>query len=113
MGNNSIHHDAMAEIDTMVQRIVEQFNPLKVILFGSYAHGSATPDSDVDLLIIMEVNGFKRKQATQIDLALAQRELPLDVIVITPEEFERYRDVIGHIVYPAAREGKVLYERAA
>jgi predicted nucleotidyltransferase len=112
MGNDD-HHDAMAEIDAMVQRIVEQFNPLKVILFGSYARGAVTRDSDVDLLIVMEVNGSKRKQATQIDLALSQRELPLDLIVVSPEEFERYRDVIGHIVYPVAREGKVLYERAA
>ena len=105
--------DAMAAIEAMVQRIVEKFDPLKIILFGSYARGVATSDSDVDLLVVMPIAGSKRRQATDIDMALADRRLPLDLIVITPEEFAAYKDVVGHIVYPAVREGKVLHERAA
>lgn len=105
--------EAMAQIEAMTQQIVQQFHPLKIILFGSYARGSFTVDSDVDLLVVMEVSGSKRRKAAEIDLALAERTLPLDLIVVTPQEYERYRNVMGHIIYPVVREGKVLYERAA
>ena len=99
-------------IDEAVRRIVEQFRPAKIILFGSRARGAAEPDSDVDLLVVMNVKGSKRKQAVEIDLALSDRSFPLDLIVVTPEEFEKYRDVAGHILYPVVREGKVLYGAA-
>jgi len=104
---------AMAGIEEMVRRIVEGFHPQKIILFGSYARGVAGGDSDVDLLVVMPVAGSKRRQATEIDMALSDRWLPLDLIVVTPEEFTAYKDVVGHILYPAVREGKVLYEHAA
>jgi hypothetical protein len=51
--------------------------------------------------------------ATEIDRVLSDRIIPVDLIVITPEDFERQRDQIGSIVQPAVREGRVLYERAA
>jgi predicted nucleotidyltransferase len=102
----------IADIESAVEKIAQQFRPAKIILFGSYARGSAGPDSDVDLLVVMEVKGSKRRQAVEIDLALSDRTFPLDLIVVTPEEFEKYRDVLGHILYPAVREGKVLYDAA-
>jgi len=105
--------ETMASIEEMVRRIVERFHPLKIILFGSYARGVAGSDSDVDLLVVMPVAGSKRRQAMEIDMALSDRWLPLDLIVVTPEEFETYKDVVGHVLYPAVREGKVLYEHAA
>jgi predicted nucleotidyltransferase len=101
------------KIDTMVKRIVSKFHPLKVILFGSYACGATNPDSDVDLLVVMDVKGSKRKQAAKIDASLADRDIPLDLIVVTPQEFEQYRDIAGHILYPAVRQGRVLYEHSA
>ncbi|MBI4313221.1 MAG: nucleotidyltransferase domain-containing protein [Candidatus Omnitrophica bacterium] len=97
----------------MVRRIVEQFHPEKIILFGSHARGTAGPDSDVDLLVVMNVQGSRRQKATEIDISLADREIPLDLLVVTPEQFNRDRDMIGTVIRPAAREGKVLYERAA
>ena len=100
-------------IDWMVRRIVEQFHPRQIILFGSHARGTAANDSDVDLLVVMDVKGSKRQLATQIDLALADRDLPLDLLVVTPEEVSKYKDVVGHILYPVTREGKVLYDSAA
>ncbi|MEJ2701180.1 MAG: nucleotidyltransferase domain-containing protein [Sedimentisphaerales bacterium] len=99
-------------IDDAVRRIVDQFHPAKIILFGSHARGSAGADSDVDLLVVMDVEGSKRRRAVEIDLVLSNRTFPLDLIVITPEEFETYRDIMGHILYPAVREGKVLYDAA-
>jgi predicted nucleotidyltransferase len=102
--------NAVTDIDSAVKRIVEQFRPVKVILFGSHARGAACPESDVDLLVIMDVKESKRRQAVEIDLALADRTFPLDLIVITPAEFERCRDVVGHTRYCAVRAGKVLYD---
>jgi len=105
--------EAIEKIEEMVRRIVEGFDPEKIILFGSHARGDAGPDSDADLLVVMRVSGSKRKKATEIDLALFGVELPADVIVVTPEEVERYQEVVGTIIYPALREGEVLYERVA
>ena len=105
--------EVQKKIDEMVRRIVEGFDPEKIILFGSHATGTAGPDSDVDLLVVMEVSGSKRERAVEIDLALADIVIPKDVIVMTPYQVERYKDVVGTIIYPALREGKVLYERAA
>ena len=103
--------NATVRIDDAVKRIVDQF-PAKIILFGSYARGTGGPDSDVDLLVVMDVKDSKRRQAVEIDLALSDRTFPLDLIVVTPEEFEKYRDIVGHILYPAVREGKILYDAA-
>lgn len=102
--------DAIAE---MVRRIVSKFNPDKIILFGSHARGKAGPDSDVDLLVVMPVEGSKRRKATEIDGTLADRMIPLDLIVVTPEEFERACHQKGSVLRPAAIEGLVLYDRAA
>ena len=104
---------AQQTIEKMVHRIVERFGPEKIILFGSHACGTAGPDSDADLLVVMPVEGSKRERAVEIDLALAGMGLPKDVIVVTPEEVERYRDTVGSIIYPAVHEGAVLYERVA
>ena len=101
------------KIDELVSRIVERFRPEKIILFGSYARGMAGQDSDADILVVMPVKGSKRKKATEIDVALVGLDLPVDVIVVTPEELERNRNQIGTIIYPALKEGKVLYEKAA
>ncbi len=105
--------DAMATIETMVQRIADGFDPEKIIIFGSYARGEIDRDSDLDLLIVMHVEGSLRQKANEIDLMLADRTLPLDLIVVTPEQFARQKDVIGTIVREAVKDGKVVYERAA
>ena len=100
------------QIHEMVERIVRQFMPDKIILFGSHARGSAGPDSDVDLLIVMPVAGSKREKAVEIGVALHDIRVPKDLIVVTPEEFEWRKDTIGTIEWPAWREGKVVYARA-
>jgi predicted nucleotidyltransferase len=99
------------KIDAMVRRIVQRFDPEKVILFGSHARGTAGPDSDVDLLVVMPVEGSKRDKAIEIGVALHDIRVPKDIIVTTPEEFEWRKEVVGTIERPAAREGTVLYAR--
>jgi predicted nucleotidyltransferase len=99
-------------IDRMVHRIVDRFDPERVILFGSHARGDAGLDSDVDLLIVMRVGGSRREKAVEIGVLLHDIRLPKDIVVVTPEAFEWRQHVVGTIEWPAAREGKVLYVRA-
>jgi len=98
-------------IRQMVKRIVAQFQPDKIILFGSHARGQANSDSDVDLLIVMPVTGSKRKKAIEIGVALHDIPIPKDVIVVTPDDFQWRKEIVGTIERPAFREGKLLYEQ--
>ena len=106
--------DPQPIIDEMVRRIAERFHPEQIILFGSHATGRAGPDSDVDLLVVMRgVEGWRRKTATAIDVALMGIDLPTDILVVTPEDVERGRHQISTVMYPALREGKILYDASA
>ena len=106
--------EVRAAIDEIVRRIVAGFHPERIILFGSHARGTWGPNSDVDLLVVMNrVAGSRRQVATAIDLSLAGIPLAVDVVVATADEVERDRNRIGNIVRPAMREGRVVYERAA
>ncbi len=96
-------------IGRMVQRIVKKFHPEQVILFGSQARGDAGPDSDVDLLVVMDGEGSKLEKCVEIRTALQDVLVPVDVIVTSPEEFAWRKDVVGTVEWPASREGKVLY----
>lgn len=100
------------EIQRMVRRIVRQFRPERVILFGSHARGEAGPDSDVDLLVVMPFQGLKHHRQAEIRVALHDIQVPKDILITTPEDFAWRKDVVGTIEYPAAREGKVLYARS-
>ena len=98
-------------IREMVQRIVERFGPDRIILFGSHAREAATPDSDVDLLVVMPIAGSKRRKALEIRLALRSFRLSKDIVVTTPEDFAWRKEIPGTVERPAALEGKVLYAR--
>ena len=94
-----------------VDRLVLRFAPERIILFGSQARGTADEHSDVDLLVICRIDGSRRKLMVEMDRALSGLGFARDVIVITPEEFERDRQIPGTVARPASREGKVLYAR--
>jgi len=96
------------------RRLVEGFHPEMIILFGSQARGRADRRSDVDLLVICA--GADRRRAElqlQMDRALRGLRLARDIVLLTPAEFERDREIPGTIARPAWREGKILYEHAA
>ena len=100
--------DVIAE---MARRIAEAMRPERVILFGSHARGTARPDSDVDLLVVLPANGSKRQQTVAIYGLLAGMGLPKDVVVVTPDEVRRYGHLVGSVIRTALTEGKVLFER--
>ena len=99
------------EIQRMVNRIVKEFQPERVILFGSHARGEGGPDSDVDLLIVMPFEGSKRDKSIEIGVALHDVRIPKDIIVTTPEEFEWRKEIAGTIERPAVMEGMTLYAK--
>lgn len=95
----------------MVKRIVEKFDPDRIILFGSRARGDHRPDSDIDLLVVMPVDGSVRDKRVEIRVALNSMHVAKDIVVVTPDQYRRWRDVPGTIVYPAIQEGRIVYER--
>lgn len=92
------------------ERLVRQFQPRRVILFGSHARGTADAHSDVDLLVVCPVSGSRRALMVAMDRALCGLGFARDVIVLTPEEFESDRHIPGTVARPACQEGKILYE---
>jgi predicted nucleotidyltransferase len=94
-----------------IERITRQFDPLRIILFGSWARGDARPDSDLDLLIVLPRVENKRRAAVEILRALNGLPLSKDVVVTTPEEIAARGHIVGDVLRPALREGRVVYER--
>ena len=97
-------------LSEVVDRIVNKFHPVKIILFGSWARGSAREDSDLDLLIVLPKVEHKRKAAIQIGNSLSNLPIGKDIIVTTPEDIEKHGKTVGDILLPAIEEGKVIYE---
>jgi predicted nucleotidyltransferase len=100
----------------IAQRLVKKFHPERIILFGSLARGNATPDSDIDLLVILPLKNPRRQKA---DLEVAMRvavhdiKCAKDIVILTPEELEREKHIPGTLAMPAAHEGVNLYVRRA
>ncbi|MBI2940000.1 MAG: nucleotidyltransferase domain-containing protein [Chloroflexi bacterium] len=95
-------------LNEIIRRIVEVAQPEKIILFGSAARGMMGPNSDVDLLVVKS-GAHRRHLARRIYQSLVGLGQAVDVVVVTPEDIERYHDAIGLVIEPALREGKVIY----
>ena len=91
-------------------RLVEKFHPQRIILFGSQAREKADERSDVDLLVVCPIRGNRRQLMVEMDRALKGLPIARDIMILTPEEYERDRHIPGTVARPAWKEGKVLYE---
>lgn len=98
-------------LEEIVSRITARYSPDKIILFGSYAYGEPTADSDLDIMVVMETTEMPHKRSTALRRLLKDIAIPKDIIVKTPDEFERFKNVVGTIVFPAAHGGRVVYAR--
>jgi len=96
-------------IDQVVQQIVEKFKPQKIILFGSYARGNPRPESDVDLLVVMDTPLRELQQAVQICQQIDYR-FGLDLIVHTPEVLAERVKMGDWFLRDVLKEGRILYE---
>jgi len=98
------------QINEVVEMIASKFKPEKIILFGSYASGTPTEESDLDLLVIKDSDVPSRLQNREVRKVTSGLKIPMDVIVKTTNDFERYKDIVGTIIYPANKFGRVVYE---
>ena len=99
----------MEDIQRFADQIARQFQPERILLFGSFASGEAAADSDVDLLVIMRCEGKPWRHAARIRDEI-RRTFPLDIIVRTPEDFRRRIAQGDPFLRKIAEQGKVLYE---
>ncbi len=101
-------------IKEMTDRIVREVSPRKVILFGSHARRDARPDSDLDFLIIEDgpfnAQRSRRAEMTLIWKVLFDCPIPMDFLIFTPEEIEKWKTSQNHVIAQAMIDGKVLYE---
>lgn len=95
----------------LVERILKVTQPEKIILFGSYARGEATEESDIDILIIQNSDLPRYKRSTQVRLALKGLFPSKDIIIYTPEEVKKWQSASTSFIACALRDGRVLYER--
>ena len=100
--------DVLAKV---IHRIVEVAQPDKIILFGSAARGEMGRNSDLDLLVVKSGVIHRGRLIEIIYENLLGVGQAVDVVVVTPEEIERYRDAFCLVLNPALREGRVVYER--
>ena len=99
------------DIERIVRRIAEGYRPIKVILFGSHAYGEPTEDSDIDLLIVKETPDrfIDRWVAVRELIADPKRRIPVEPIVVTPEELDRRLTEGDQFFQEIVARGKVVY----
>jgi predicted nucleotidyltransferase len=98
-------------VEEIAKRIVAEFDPRRIILFGSRARGDERGDSDVDLLVEMATDLPAAERIRAVDRLFTPRTWPMDVVVLTPDEAAASRKSRNSLRRMAEREGRVLYER--
>ena len=101
----------MEQIKALSQRIAEKFQPEQIILFGSYAYGKPTEDSDVDLLVILPFEGYAFRKAAEIRCQVNPK-FPVDLLVRTSEQLNQRLELGDFFMKEIVDRGKVLYEAA-
>jgi predicted nucleotidyltransferase len=99
-------------IDEATKLLIEAAHPEKTILFGSYAPGDFTRESDLDLLVILPTIHDRREEMVRLRRALKELPMAIDVVVYSEVELERRRNLRGTMLYHALREGIVLHDAA-
>jgi predicted nucleotidyltransferase len=101
-----------ARVQEAADRLGGAFQPIRIVVFGSYARGDARPGSDVDLLVVLPAVHDKREAAVAMRRVLSDLPVPHDVYVTTPDEMERRGWIVGTLLHAALQEGKTVYERS-
>lgn len=100
-------------IQEVVDAIAEHFDPEKIVLFGSYAEGNPKPDSDLDLLVVMETSEPRHRRAAPMRLLFRPMPFSMDILVYTPEEIAYWNGTVNHIITEALNTGRTIYARAS
>lgn len=99
-------------IQQAVKLLAEGGMAQRVILFGSYAKGTAGEDSDLDFLVVVPALVRRREEMVRLRALLRPLGIPVDVLVADESHFERWKDQPGTALFEAARDGRVMYDRA-
>ncbi len=102
----------MEAIQLVVNRIVEEFKPEKIILFGSHAYGTPKPWSDVDLLVVMESELSAHDQRLKIARFLHPKPFGMDILARTPADLEKRIANRDYFLREIVNKGKVIYQRS-
>ncbi len=97
------------QIESAVHAIVDAANPERIVLFGSYARGDATDDSDLDLLVIEREVKDRAKEMVRLRRAVRPLRVPVDVLVFSADEVAKWGSQPGSALYWALREGTVVH----
>ncbi|MBL7129504.1 MAG: nucleotidyltransferase domain-containing protein [Ignavibacteria bacterium] len=108
--NKNSHYVDIKNIKVEILKIVKYFQPEKIILFGSYAKGNPEPDSDVDLLVIIETKKSTWDISVEISIML-KHSFPIDIVVRTPKEINKRLNHGDYFIKDIIENGKILYER--
>ena len=107
----------MSDIDERtklaVKKIREVCEPIKIILFGSFARGEQTEHSDLDLLIIVESVGDIIEETARLRKSLDCLDMAIDIALTSEERYRSRKNSFGHLYFTAEKDGKVLYDQAA
>ncbi len=103
---------AMSQIEEMASRIAREFDPERIVLFGSHANGTATADSDVDVLVIMPFEGKPFWKSLEIANRI-NPSFPVDLLARRPDDTKRRYALGDPLIREALDQGKVLYERSS
>ena len=103
--------DGSIVLQSMLQNLMAEYAPEKVVLFGSYAYGAPGPDSDIDLLIVKETSDrfIERWITAQRILTGTHRMLPVETLVLTPQEIEQHLTIGDQFIAEILQKGKVVY----
>jgi predicted nucleotidyltransferase len=107
-GFSPVTEQALSDI---VQHIVNELRPERIILFGSYGYGSPNENSDVDLLVIMETSSRPADRYLAVSRLLRPRPFPLDILVKTPDEISQALEKGDFFIRELVSKGQTLYER--
>jgi uncharacterized protein len=101
------------KISEIVGKIASEYNPDKIILFGSYAIGNPNENSDLDLFVIKDSDLPRPQRTILVRKMLFGTMVPIDLIVYTPKEIEESKENKFSFVHEVLNTGKTLYERAS
>ncbi len=99
-------------LDEVIGRVLTSIDATQIVLFGSAARGTWSPESDLDLLVLVPETEVTRTNQVKVRTALRGLGVAVDVVLMTTSRFEETKDIIGGLAYPASREGEVIYAAA-
>ena len=99
-------------VSRLTQLLVDAANPARIILFGSYARGEASADSDIDIMVVETDVHDRFKEMVRLNRVVDSIDISADLLVVGKEKFDYWRDTPGNVYFEAALEGRTLYEAA-